>query len=238
MIINLLIPNNAELLLHEGDVVDFDQPFYQVKKTGQQKILISQLLNVRKEKIFQYLKKTVGQKVKKNEILAVKKGLIFEKKVISPFDGEVLEINHETGEIVLAYDLKDEEIKKCFFKAKVKEIKKNSVALEIKKGLSVSLKEGVGQAGGPVFNFIKDDLFFQITEEEIKNKIILIESLKSYITMKCEALGVSGFIFIKKDDKPVIPYGQILNSNDFKKAIDSHYHYCLFSEIDQLAVFY
>lgn len=238
MIINLSIPNNAEILVHEGDAVDFDQPLYQVKKTGQKKIVISQILDVKKDKIFHYLKKTVGQKVKKNELLALKKGFIFEKKIISPLDGEVLEINHETGEIVLTYDLTDEEIKKCFFKGKIKDIKKKSLALEIKKGLSVPLKEVVGQTGGQVFNFINENLFFQITEEEIKNKIILIESLKSYITMKCEALGVNGFIFIKKDDKPFISYGQILNPNDFKKAIDGNYHYCLFSEIDQLAIFY
>lgn len=236
--INLSIPKNSQLLIEMGKNLDFQSPFYQIKKTVCEKIPLAKLLNINKEKIYQYIKKTVGQKVKKNEIIAQRKGFLSEKKIVSPIDGEIIEINHENGEMIIAYQSKDNKTKNCFFKGVVKEIKNNIVSVQIKNGVKIPLDEVNLQAGGEIFFYRSDSLFFQISEEDIKDKIVITEKLTSHVNLKCETLGCSGFLFIEKEEKPSIPYGRLNNIKYLKRIIDNNLKYCLFSNIDQFVVFY
>lgn len=236
--INLSIPKNSQLLIEMGKNLDFQSPFYQIKKTLREKIPLAKLLNIDADKIYRYIKKAVGQKVRKNEIVAQRKGFFLEKKIFSPIDGEIVEINHENGEMIIAYQSKDNKIKNCFFKGVVKEIKNNIVTVQIKNGLKILLNEVNLQAGGEIFFYKSDSLFFQISEEDIKDKIVITEKLTSHVNLKCETLGCSGFLFVEKEKRPSIPFGRFNSTNDFKRIIDNNFKYCLFSNIDQFVVFY
>lgn len=238
MIINLTIPKNVNLLLKKGENVNFQTPFYQINLTQEKTINVAEKLGINKNKIFQYLKIAVGQKVYKNEVLALKKGFFSEKKIIAPMDSLIKEINHETGSITLLHQSEKNKIHKCFFNGLVKEIKNDKITIQLKEAIAYPLKQCQKESGGEVFYFKSENLFFEINEEKINNKIIIVENLKPFISIKCEALGARGFIFLKGEPQTELPFAIIKKIDDFNKINNENRPFCLFSQNDQKVVFY
>jgi len=238
MVITLSLPKDVEIKVKKGDVINFSDPLYQVRANKEIKINVAEKLEIKPEEIFRYITKVIGEEVKKGELLAKKKGLLGAKKIYSDCDGVIKEINHKTGEILLMTALNKQKLVRANFKGVVEGIGKNQLKIGLEGGTEFSLKEVNQDGGGEVFYFKDESFFFRVTEEEIRNKIIIIEELKKHIEAKCEALGCAGFLFLKGELPQDLPAGKIKNVGDYQKICELKKKYVIFSKEDKKAIVY
>ncbi|MGB9707366.1 MAG: hypothetical protein ACPL1D_01295, partial [Microgenomates group bacterium] len=180
MIIEIPFSSPDELLIKEGETVDFNTPLIKKSQTKKEIINIAQKLNVDFLKIFKFLKKFVGENVSKGDVLAEKKGFITSKKIISPINGIITLIDHNTGEMIIESHLNTGEILKAFFVGKVNEVKKDRFYLKVKKGISFDTKDSSDIFGGSCF-YPSNLSFFSLKSEEVANKIIISEKFDSLL---------------------------------------------------------
>lgn len=240
ILISSFLFNNGRFLVKENDVVDFDTPLIEIKKIRNYSINISKILNVKKNKIFNYLKKFVGEKVNKGEIIAEKKSFFDNKKIKSEISGIITNINHETGEIIIdSVESENSTIIKSFFKGTIFKINKNKLELKVKKLKAFPVKKSNSDFGAEIIYFDNDLNFFNLKEEIIKNKIFCVKSLPNLTQIKLEALGAEGFVTLTKlETEPTINYAQIKNINDFENIIRLKFPYCLNLKINDTIYFY
>ena len=99
-----LLPIPGEVLVKEGDIVDFDTIVARAEVPGKPNIVkASEILNVKPEDLPAFMVKKVGDEVKEGEIIAKYTpfwGLI-KRFVKSPIDGVIESISDVTGRIVI-----------------------------------------------------------------------------------------------------------------------------------------
>lgn len=239
MIIDLPIPENSNVLVKKGDKINFDNYLFDSNFSEKIKINIADELKIKPEKIFHYLKKLVGEEVKKDDILAYKNNFLSSKKILSPTDGIIKEINHNQG--ILIIEKKSQEKSKIvsFVKGTVESIEKNFIKIKLNKAQSFSLKNKSDvNFGGEIFLF-NSSLFFQIKNENIENKIIIAEKLSSFEQIKLEALGAKGFVTLESlTEKTNVPYLRLKNIDDIKKILKNNFSYCTVIENSDKIYFY
>jgi len=236
MTIELKIPINAHLLVKENQSVDFQTPFFELKTKKNINIPVAKKLSIKPDKIFRYLKKLVGENIEKGEVIAERKTFFSSQKIVSSNSGVIKEINHDLGEITLEINEKDEQIRSCYFKGKIKKIEKNKIEIDIEKKIEVEGKNIEKDLGGEVF-YLKETE--QITADKINKKIVVSETLKSFNQIKIEALGALGFITLTKLTEPSNLFScQIKKIDDFKKILTLQYSYCLIYEGSSKIIFY
>ncbi|HLL60620.1 MAG TPA: hypothetical protein VK338_02795, partial [Candidatus Nitrosocosmicus sp.] len=116
--------------------------------------------------------------------------------------------------------------------------KDNKINIKIKNGTSVALKNVSSDAYGEIFHFDSESLYFSVTEEDIKNKIICIEELKNHIQAKYNALGSIGFIYLKGDVSSSLPTAQFKTVDDYETIKKTKKKYIIFSVADKTAIVY
>jgi len=226
MIIDIEIPEDTRCLLKLGEKIDIGKPYLEKKVHQHLDIYISKDLGIKADKIFQVLKKLVGDTVKKNELIALKKDLFGEKKLLSPVDGTVKEIDHEQGKIILTIDEKEKKTYSAFFKGEVVSLKKNLLQINIGKGEEFPIIKISNSFGGGAYYLDKNN-FFSFTSNDIKKRVIISESVNSLIRSKIEALGGIGIVTITKKDEMVgLPTAQVISQDDFKKIWQKKLSYC------------
>lgn len=238
MIITLTLPNNTHLIAKKGEIINFGDPLYEIESRKEIIINIADKLGIRPENIFRYMVKVIGDKVKKGELIAKKKDFIRSQKIFSDYDGIIREINHQRGEVVLAMDKNNQKIVQSHFKGTIEDIKKNQLKIKIENGKEFDLKDINQDGGGEVFYFKKESLFFSITEEQIENKIIVLENLKSHIETKCEALDCAGFLFLGGKMISNLPSAKIKNIDDYRGICELEKKYVIFSKEDKIGIMY
>lgn len=238
MIISIFIPEDSRCFLKIGDKIDFGKVFLEKKINQQTDILISKQLNIVPKNIFRYLKKLVGDEVKKDEVIAVKKDLFNEKKILSPFDGLIKEIDHEQGKITLTINEKTKKTFTAFFKGEVVDLKKDHFNLEIGKGDAFDLKKTELSFGGETL-YLREKDISNLNSLTVNKKIIVTESISPFVQSKIEALGAIGIITsIKPSETTAIPTSQIKNSNDLKKIFANKFSYCFIDKQSCKIYFY
>jgi len=265
MIITLALPKNAHFKIRKGVTINFGDPLYEVETRQETRINIAEKLRVKPEDIFRHVVKVIGEKVKKGELIAKKKNILKTDKIYSDADGLIKEINHQTGEIVLVADLAvcgDKKIITANFKGIIEDIKKKLtlnqsaesaddlglprtdlrsgswVKIKIENGIEFELKDINSDGGGEVFYFKEESFFFRITEDQIKNKIIVLPNLKSHMEAKCEALGCSGFVLLTGKLPTNLPSAKIKNINDYQRIIQLNCRYVIYSKKDKTGIVY
>lgn len=228
MIIEVPFSSQDELLIKEGDLINLDTPL--IKKARSKKVIINiaEQLNVNFLKIFNFLKKFVGETVSIGDILAEKKGLFKNKKVISPVNGVITQIDHNTGEMIIETQAENNQLLKAFFTGKIYQIKNNWLHVKVKKGISFNIKNASGNFGGKCF-YLESLNFFSLVAEEVAKRIIIAEKIESVLQVKLEALGASGLITLYKlpTQSFTTNYCQLSNITDFNQIINFKYPYCL-----------
>ncbi len=224
MIINYQIPDNTECLVKEGDKIDFQTALFEKKYAKEETLNIAQILNINPQNIFRHLKKLVGEKVEKDEVIAIKKGLFTTKKLKSPYEGVIKEINHYQG--ILLIEVTSENKKQIFspFKGTVEKVKANQLAIKLNKAVEFEIKKTQTDFGGKVF-YLQENQDF--TSDEVENKIIIAEKIAQLTQVKLEALGAKAFVTIQSlPEKTELNHVLIKNINDFKKIEKLKYPYC------------
>lgn len=238
MIITLTLPKNAHLKVKKGEMIDFGDPLYAVASRQEIKINIAERLAVKPEDIFRHVVKVIGERVKKGELIAKKKKLLKTDKIYSDYDGVIKEINHQTGEILLTTDKDGQDIIPSYFEGLVEQIGRNQLKIEVENGKEFELKEINADGGGEIFYFKEEALFFSITEEQIRNKIIVLEKLKSHIEAKGEALGCSGFVLLIGKLPSSLPAAKIKKIDDYQRIIQLNRKYVIYSKNDKKVAVY
>lgn len=237
MILSLSIPDGAKCLLKQGQTVDFNSPFLENKMTSEQTIAISKKLHIPSDKIFKYLKKFVGDTISQGEVIAEKKGLINNHIIVSQSAGVIKEINHYEGNVVIASSNSQSDQTKAYFKGEVVEIEKYQVKILVEEVQEYNLKLASDNFGGQIF-YMKDSSK-SISAMQTSKKIMVSESITSYLKAKAEALGMSGFVTLKNPPQDSdLPKAQIKNIDDFKKALHLNSPYCLIDKQYSKIYFY
>lgn len=238
MQVTLTIPNNAELVVERGVNIQQGEPWYRIPQKKDIVVNVAQKFKIRPDAIFNYLTKVVGEEIKQQDLLALKKSLFSTKRILSDHDGIIKNINHQTGEITLQIDKNDRATVAAYFNGLVKGIDGKRVTVTIEKGESFVLKECQTDWGGECFYFNEPELYFKLSEEDMKNKAVIIETLKPHIAVKCEALGALGFACCQKDYRPDRPHAIFQKIDDYKRLLHLKKKNILFATLDRLAVAY
>ncbi len=238
MVITINIPENARCLLKENQKVDFGIPYLEGKTESKVEIQVAKKLDIDSSKIFHYLKKLVGEKIKKGETLALKKSLFSTNRVKSEFDGVIQEINHNDGVVVLTTEVGDDKTFEAFFKGKVKKVEKGEIKIETGAVEEFRLNAATSDFGGGAY-YPKGSVA-NLTSTDVSNNVMVAESVDSFTQVKAEALGVKGFVTIKKieDQTEGIEYAQLKNIADMEKIKKHDYPYCLIDKKNSKIVFY
>lgn len=230
------IPEGSELLIKNGQSVDFNTPFIKTNQATQLKISLAKKLSIPQDKIFRHLQKFVGEAIVKGDILAVKKNFLSTKKITSPVDGVIKEIDHVEGVLIVDTHTEDKAEEQCYFKGEITGIENNKVTIKISKGLEAALKKTTQSFGGSV-RYITSTSEEDFKKLEIEGCVVVAESLTAYLQAKCEALGAVGFVtLIKLPESTSIPAVVIKEIHDFKKIMNAAHTYC--TAVDSLDTIY
>ncbi len=242
MVVTIKIPSSAQILVKNDQRVDFGDELFELQKKSDMRIAIASKLKIAPEHIFKYLNRVIGEDVRAGELLASKKGVLTTKKVYSPREGIIKEISHLTGEIILSVSQDsnqvDQEVKKAFFKGKIVDRQGDTFKVEINNGETFPLKTVSEDGGGKAFYFANESFYFTTDEDQLKDKIIVIDELKSHIEVKCETLGSAGFLFLKGKASENLPSASFSKIQDYDTMISLNKKYILFSKDDAVLVVY
>ncbi len=236
MIITLPSSYKEDLLVKVGQKVDFKTPFFKKKIQKEIGLSLAEKLRISPQKIFVYLKKFVGEKINKGEILAEKKTLFTVRRYRSEYQGEIKEIDHQEGKVLIKINSGKDEFVTAPFKGEILEIDKETIKIKVNRGKEFTAKEITADFGGEV-TYLKPTT--EYCEEEINNKIVVGQSLSSYLQVKLEALGVKGFVLLHRlPEKTDLPWGQLKNITDWEKIIAANFPYCLVDKKNSKIYFY
>lgn len=236
MKIPIAIPDETDILIQEGDSVDFDTPFIKSGKYEEIKISLASNLGFDPDKIFMYLHKFVGDAVKKDELLAEKKEFLASKQYYSEFEGSIKEINHYDGSVTIESKLEENAEINCYFQGKVSAIEKKTLLLEVKHGKDYQLRDKATSFGGKVLYYRNTN---QITEEMVTNSIVLADTLAPFDMVKLEALGANGFVVLQEpDEEPTMPFAVFKQIQDFEHAYKQQFSSCIIGADSTTIYFY
>lgn len=240
MDISITIPQDANLILKVGDRIDFNVPFYRLKKSEDVRVDIAHKIEVPPAKIFKYLKKFVSDKIEKGELLAEHASLFGKKQAVSEVNGEIKEINHNEGVIVISTVVGEGEEKKTYFTGEISAVEKSQIKLKVKEFHEYELKDKENQRdfGGKVLYTVKDD-DSTISEDKVRAAVIVDETISPYLKVKLEALGVAGFVSLQPlTEKTTLPMAEVKAVTDWKKIITTKLPYCIVEYKTNKIVFY
>lgn len=238
MTISLSVPYDAEIKVTKGDHVEPEDILFSVHSTELTTIQITDRLHIKPEAIFHYLLKIIGEEIKKGDILAQKKGKVFSQKVLAEHNGLLKEIDHHTGSISILVAQDEQDGKIAGFRGDVEDITDNKIIIKIKSGNEFALKQSSGDGAGELFYFNSESMYFGTSQEDLENKIILIEEIKQHIAAKCEALGCTGFLYLTGEVKTDLPAGQIKSKEDYILIKEKKKKYTIFSLDDKKGIVY
>ncbi len=236
MIVTLSLPDDTYCLLKEDSDVDFSTPFFEKRTETMIHVEVAKKLSISPDKIFRYLKKLVGEKVAEDEIIAEKKGFMSNVIVKSPVSGEIQEINHDKGVLIVKTESDEKKTTYCYFKGKVKKIRKKEFDIEFGRVAEFSIKEASSFFGGEVY-FFEDGKILK--EDELSGKIVLAEKIGGLTEVKSEALGCAGFVTSEKlAEATSLPTCLIKNHADFEKIRKLKLSSCLIDKKNSRILFY
>ena len=115
-------------------------------------------------------------------------------------------------------------------------IKKNEITIEVDKIESFPIKNGLSDFGAETFYLNKSS---DLSSINISNKVIITDSLTSFIQTKIEALGAKGFVSLTKlPNLTELATVQIKNIDDYKKITKLQYPYCTVVALSSKIYFY
>lgn len=235
MIIDLNVPQEVRLLVKRGQIVDFDTPLWEKNSEKKIEIDLAKKLGIKPGKIFDYLKKFIGDTVKKDEVIAEKRGLLIDKKIAAPEDGEITEVNHDTGVITLI-NLTNKKTIYSFIKGEVIEVEKTKLKIKINDGHDYLIKKSEIDFGAKVYYYHRED---SLTADEIEKRIVVFEDLDSLNQIKIEALGAVAFVGAKPLLEPTqLPFFQLKNQKDIEAIFRYKKSACIILKEGSKIIFY
>ena len=235
MVVSLNIPDDGGILVKKGQLVNYSTPLWEKVSEETIEIDIAKKLAIKPEKIFDYLKKFIGDQVKKDEVIAEKKGFLFNKEILSPKEGEIKEINHESGVVIIS-SLTQKEIIYSFFKGEIINIEKSLLKVKVDNGHPYSIKKTDKELGGDVYYYQPNNF---LTASDVEEKIVIFNEIDPIQQIKIEALGAKAFIGAKMISETThLPFFQLKNQKDIEKIFQFKKSACLIVKNESKIIFY
>ncbi len=227
MEISIVVSYSGELMIKAGDVVDFNTTLVRRKVQEPVKLPVATSLGIEPGKIFLHLTRVVGDRIGKGDAIASRKGLFSTKSYRSEFTGVIREIDHTDGTIVIDVDSARDENIRCYFKGEITSVKKNVVTLKVKNSKDFPLKFAEEDFGGQMLNVKNEAGAADLNEDQIKDKVVVIERLTEYEQRKIEALGATGFVSLHMLSDTIAPTATTKTIADWKDIAKSDLPYCI-----------
>ena len=211
------LPDVVKVLVRKGQMVKAGE------KIAEAELFEERYLNIGNVKVV-YLEGLIGKAVKKGETI-ITLGKLFKKKVLSPYEGEIVRTDEYSNIYIKTGDKKVVHIFSPT-EAVVSEVEKEIISLEFKAveyvGEGLSEGRAWGDKGLKIIEGLGD------LSANDKDKVILMDEISTVLLSKAEVVGVSGVI-TKKSDKinsrlPILridtsDYLQILTEVDKTKRV-------------------
>lgn len=238
MYVTLKIPETAELIVKKSQKISQGDELYRAQKKQAIIINLAQQLKIKPAAIFNHLVKVVGETLKKNDILAVKKGFLSKEVLRVEHDGILAAVNHHTGEITLQIDKDNHTIVYSYFTGVIHEVDKQMIKVRLEKGESFEVEDCATDWGGEVFYCRNEQNYLTVSEENVKNKVIMVEKLTPHLRAKSEALGALGFAYLIKETNTNSPRARLKKKEDYETLSAKKQKMILFSSADKIGVAY
>lgn len=232
MVVKLQIPESAEIHLTKGQKVTVHEPFYSQASHEDIVVPFARKLGIKPQDIFKHTKVVVGDQIKEGDVLGEKKRVIGTSKLTADSAGTVKRIDHLTGEIVISAISDRSRATPAFFSADVTDISEEDHTISVELGKTIEYDATGDIDCGGMLNYIPDKDFFLCGEEDVKDRIILLDTVQSHIETKIEALGAEGVIFVEGTPPTSIPSIQLKSASDFEKLKEADDKRVLFSHLD------
>jgi len=232
MTIEFPVDGNREVAVRVGMKVDFSTPLYKGEERLSTRIEVTNTLSVHPKEIFTFLKKNVGDIVQKGELLAQKKSFFSTHNVISDSSGEITEIDHIDGVVLIESEV-DTRTETCWFTGEVSSVTKGHISLKIGKHITAHAEHISDMFGGEVW-FIKDD------QGEVPLYPVACASLiSSYEQAKMEAMGVRGLITsTSKNEVIQFPVAKLKDFSVLEQVKQKQLSYCATQPQHSTIIFY
>lgn len=220
MVIDIPIDPEKKLAIKGGDKVDFNTLLYKSKEKSEERIEMAELLSIHPKRIFHHLKKNVGESVIVGDLLGENKTFFSDKKVNSPIEGIITEIDHIEG-IVLIETLKETSSEYCWFAGNVVEVSKKQMRIKIGKHISLEAKYVERDFGGMLW------LLSEKLRESPEFPVGVTERATEYEVAKLEALGGRGLITTYKyEGVTLLPKAEFKLKDSYKEIVSTQFSYC------------
>lgn len=237
MTITVDVPDNAQVVVKNGQDLDFKTPLLKIKFDKDFVVPLTHILQIPANKIFMSLKKMIGDNIVKGETLAEKKGLFNGKQYKSEVNGRIKEIDHNQGNVTITVSSGAEATRLSPVKGQVSSTKRGKIEIELPEGKNFELKEANSDFGGEIA-FIDNETSSSLSEKTIGEKAVFIEKIASYELAKLEALTVWGLVTLYQVQNTSLPYARIKNEPDWKKIRESKLPYCFCDKKNSIIYLY
>lgn len=238
MVIDIDLPDGAEVLVKTHQNIDFDTVVARKKSENIVSIPLAKMLHIKPADIFLHLKKSIGEVVHKGELIAERKKFLSKLDYYSDFDGEIKEIDHTTGDLVFAVKLGQEIEINSIVKGQIVSIKRGHIEVKLPEGHQFEAKDVSADFGGEAI-VIHNETLPLVNEELVNKKIVFAERLPVYDQIKMEALDAKGLITLYQlPQDTYLPTTKIKNSSDWKKVLELKLPYCLVDKNSSVIYFY
>lgn len=212
----ILLPilDSAEIMVSQGQQIS---PGTVIQKTPSQSqeesVPISTILKLAPDRIVKYLTINTGDKITKGDIIAQKKGIFSTRLVKSPLTGKIVLIDLKKGTLVISGQSQNKNIEiTCPIAAKVKNISKNEIELEVE----AKILTGLGGEGKDVLGILKyvscGHLGILDVDFDADQSIVACGCIYEEVLVKLEVLGTLGIIGCKIPKENRIAYIRVEES--------------------------
>ncbi|HZJ18040.1 MAG TPA: hypothetical protein VFD45_00265 [Patescibacteria group bacterium] len=151
---------------------------------------LAEKFDIDPKNVISILKKGPGDKIEKGDILAEKKGIIKVKRAISQFEGTVLKLEEDTGNLLIKSQLKDEVVQlKSPVDGRINFCDNGKVVIETEKKTFSTVKSFGKDTKGELVFLGKEKIELEDIDKKIAKKVILAKSFDRSALSKAFGLG-------------------------------------------------
>lgn len=209
--VQLTIPSHAKVFVHKDQRLAPGTNIAQYNLESFLKTIpAADMLKIKPQSITKYLRKGIGEHIEAGQVLIEKKGLLSSLVVKSPYTGKIDEVDLKKGTLVIAsQESGNDNILITPFAAKVKDIQKNIITLEIE-AILFEAENGAGeQSIGDLYIFSTDKLNVLEIHDEVEGTIVACKSISHDAAAKLDALECRGIIFSEQLEEAPLPWIQV-----------------------------
>jgi hypothetical protein len=165
---------------------------------------LAEKFNIDPKKVITILKKGPGDKVEEGDVLAEKKGIINIKRATSHFEGTVLKLEEDTGNLhIRTHGIGEVETIKSPVDGKVTICDNSKVVLETEKKALSAIKSFGKEIKAELAYLSKEKIEFEDIDKKIDKKIILAKTFDRAALSKAFGLGALGAIGFNIPDEDI-----------------------------------